>query len=421
MFNNLTPDVSIPQHGEENRKGVGLKNVELQKYLRLETPLKADPKKTNFEEIKNIAHNIYHLQHSTIDHNLRYLRHAELHQTIPLDLRVPNQENFMYHIYYRIKYENLTVYAEHHLWKAMKMYLRCIGQKPWDYKPRPKPKSRKRILPFPEIAREFWHYRYSTNRPTRKLYQYMFFHGYMLGLRMPSEMASLRTSDIIFNRNGTAILTITEHKKNDSQRTLILPYELATDPRHKSLQVWINSWRTKIANNQSDDYLFLQRDGKPWTVRHLGHKLSIMGKQVWEHFHPYDMRHWNAIAHLIEEKINTGTYDIYPVMNWLGHEKPETTMTYVKHAEQYYQQAQYSWIKRVLKMPKHLHEDSTLKRTTPQKRAVFVIPTGETESGLGEAYITQQKEKQRTNALKKLLSVFPSTFFSFYNIKGVAG
>lgn len=69
-------------------------------------------------------------------------------------------------------------------------------------------------------------------------------------------------------------------------------------------------------------------------------------------------------------------------MNWLGHEKPETTMTYVKHAEQYYQQSQYSWLKRVLKM--HKHEDSTLKRTNTQKRAVSVFPTGETQSGPGE-------------------------------------
>lgn len=389
-------------------------NVETKNIFRLETPIKADPKTTTFEEIKTIANMRLHLKNSTIEHNLRYLKHAELHPYLPLKLTKPDYINFIRHLDYRIQLENFSINAEHHLWKAMKMYLRCIGQKPWDYKPRPKPKSSKRILPFPEIVREFWHYRYSTNRITRKLYQYMFFHGYMIGLRTPSELASLQTNDIIFNRNGTAILTITEHKKNQSQRTIILPYELATDPRHKSLKVWLNSWRPKIANSLSGDYLFLQRDGKPWTVRHLGHKLSILGKQVWKHYHPYDMRHWNAIAQLIEQKETTGTYDIYPVMNWLGHEKPGTTMSYVKHAEQYYNQASYSWLRRVLKHPKKM-EDSTLKPRTPTKRAVSVFPTGETENGLGEIYFNQQKDKQRTNTLKTLLSVFPSTIFSFFN------
>lgn len=417
MHINPSPHENINPDNPDQELGDGMQDVIKNYIKRLETPLKADSETTTFEEIKHISKDIYHLSDNTVDHNLRYLKHAELHNVIPLDLRQPNQENFMYHMLYRIKYEGFSVYAEHHLWKAVKMYLRCLGIQPWDYKPRPKPKSRKRILPFPEIAREFWHYKYSKNRITRKLYQYMFFFGFMLGVRIPSELAILKTSDIIFNRNGTAILTITEPKKQQSQRTVILPFELATDPRHKSLKVWMNSWRSKIANEQSEDYLFLQSDGKPWTVRHLGHKLSVNGKLVWKHFHPYDMRHWNAVAHLIEQKVNTGTFDIYPVMNWLGHEKPSTTMMYVKFAEQYYQQAQYSWLKRALKMPKH--EDSTLtqKRTPPQKRAVFVFSTGETENGPGEPYCGQQKGKKRTNTEKWPLSVFSSTFFSFFNAR----
>jgi len=421
MFNNIPTDDKLPPIAGEKKIEVGMQDVDINRYNRLETPLKLEPETATFESVKNLSQQRLHLKESTIEHNLRYLKHAELHPYMPLNLREPTYENFVRHLDYRIQIEKLSIYAEHHLWKAMKMYLRCIGEKPWDYKPRPKPKSKKRILPFPEIAREFWHYRYDQRRKVRKLYQYMFFTGYFVALRIPSELALLKTTDIIFNRNGTAILTITEQKKNNSERTIILPKEIATDPRHKSLKNWLTSWRPKIATENSGDYLFIQPNGNPWNIRYLGHMLSYQGKKVWPYFHPYDMRHWGAVARLIEQKETTGTFDIYPVMNWLGHEKPETTMSYVKYAEQYYDQAQYSWLKRVLKCPKSATEESTLKPRNTLKMAVLGDSTGEAHSGLGEIYFSQQKGKLRTKSHLRPMSVFQpiSFFFSFDNVVGV--
>lgn len=421
MFNNPSSDENLhPDLGEKNIED-GMQDVEIKKLNRLETPLRLEPETATFEGVKNLAQQRLHLKESTIEHNLRYLKHAELHSYLPLNLREPTYENFVRHLDYRIQIEKLSIYAEHHLWKAMKMYLRCIGEKPWDYKPRPKPKSKKRILPFPEIAREFWHYRYHQTRVVRKLYQYMFFFGYFVAPRVPSELALLKTTDIIFNRNGTAILTITEQKKNYSERTIILPKEIATDPRHKSLKNWLTSWRPKIATKQSGDYLFIQPNGNPWDIRYLGHMLSYYGKMVWPHFHPYDMRHWGAVARLIEQKEKTGTFDIYPVMNWLGHEKPETTMSYVKYAEQYYDQAQYSWLKRVLKCPKSATEESALKPRKTPKGAVLGDSTGETHNGLGEIYSFQQEGYFRTNCHFSPLSVFqPISLNSFlFSFEGV--
>ena len=50
------------------------------------------------------------------------------------------------------------------------------------------------------------------------------------------------------------------------------------------------------------------------------------------------MRHWCAVARLIETKIETGDFDCFPVKNWFGHEEIDTTDNYVNFAEMYYRQ-----------------------------------------------------------------------------------
>ena len=143
----------------------------------------------------------------------------------------------------------------------------------------------------------------------------------------------------------------------------MFPRKQIMDSRtHKSFKNWIDHWRPKIANQYSGDVLYLQSNGKPFTVRHLGHKLSKLGKQVWKPFQPYDMRHWCAVSRLIEQKVKTGGFDVIPVKNWLGHEKIQTTMNYIQYAEQYYNQAPYDWLKRVLKYhTEKMVEENTLK------------------------------------------------------------
>jgi oxalate decarboxylase/phosphoglucose isomerase-like protein (cupin superfamily) len=56
------------------------------------------------------------------------------------------------------------------------------------------------------------------------------------------------------------------------------------------------------------------------------------------------MRHWCAIARLIETKIETGNFDVFKVKNWLGHEEQNTTDKYIHFAEMYYSQYPESWI-----------------------------------------------------------------------------
>lgn len=52
---------------------------------------------------------------------------------------------------------------------------------------------------------------------------------------------------------------------------------------------------------------------------------------------------------LIRTKLETGNFDVYTVRNWLGHEEINTTMEYIRYAEQFYRIAGYDWIKATLK------------------------------------------------------------------------
>jgi len=91
-----------------------------------------------------------------------------------------------------------------------------------------------------------------------------------------------------------------------------------------------------VANKYSGDALFLQPNGKLFTLRHLGQRLSKMGKLVWNDFQPYDMRYKCAVAKLIRTKIETGNFDCFLVKNWLGHERMGTTERYIRYTEQNY-------------------------------------------------------------------------------------
>jgi hypothetical protein len=71
------------------------------------------------------------------------------------------------------------------------------------------------------------------------------------------------------------------------------------------------------------------------------------------------------------------------VKNWLGHEKIQTTMNYIQYAEQYYQQAPYNWVCRVLKFHEQVEEENTVKPTNGQKTSVSTGTSPREVSGPG--------------------------------------
>ena len=362
----MSPDTNTAQSEQARTKGDMKQHLNLELINRLEIPLTLNPENCTLEDIKIHGLCEQYLSESTMDHHIAYLRFMETH-TIPVDIRHPTIENFKRHVRYRLYIEKAGVSAIHHEYKALKMVLQAYGQPAWNIKLPPMPKHKRRQIPLPENAREFWHYKYSKKRYERKLYQYMLFHSFMIGMRSPSELANLRTTDVNILRNHKAILTITETKKHSSIREIALPEYLATDPYHKSMQNWLTSWRPQVENSKSDDYLYLQPSGKPFGRRFLGKKLAEQGRKVWRNFKPYATRHWCAIARLIETKIQTGNYRPYTIRNWLGHDTIKTTEGYIQYAEQYYDLAPYSWIQCALKCKKKDAEESTLKTSKPPK------------------------------------------------------
>jgi len=348
---------------------------ELEKLNRSDCPIVLDPKTASFMDVAIHALKRQRFSGTTVDKHLRYARYMEKHPC-PVDFRNPSIENFIKHMDFREDIESASPHALKHEWCAMRMFLKAYGIQIWNYKLPTAPKSHKRILPFPDVVYKFFHYPYSGDNYETALYQYLFCHSFLIGWRVPSEICELKTGDVIINDNGTGLIIITETKKHKSQRTLFPGKQILCSKTHKSFKNWLEKWRPKVENQYSGDALYLQPDGKPLAVRALGHKLSKYGKQVWPSFHPYDTRHWCAIGKLIEQKVNTGTFDVYPVKTWLGHENIQTTMNYIQYAEQYYNQAPYDWFKRVLKFNNYngiiIGEENTLE----PRRGLKVVKVG---------------------------------------------
>ena len=326
----------------------GLKVVRLLSDNRFECPYKLNPQSSTFADVGLYAYIRLRLSKSTVEKNLRYARFMETHCQ-PVDFRCPSFENFQRHMDYREQFENATSDALIHEWKAMKMFLRAwripYGDgSEWDYKPPSSPKNRLRILPFPEIVNNFFNFNYSSDRYENMLYRYLFFHSFMIGWRVPSEIVNMKVSDVVLDGRRSYVI-ITETKKHYRQRILRgIEDAVLSSTIHLSFKNWIDCWRPKVENQYSGDALYLQSNGRPFNVRHLGHKLSVYGKMVYPNFRPYDMRHWCAVARLIKTKVKTGNYDTYDVMEWLGHEDIKTTMGYIRDTKSYYKRLPVDWI-----------------------------------------------------------------------------
>jgi len=72
--------------------------------------------------------------------------------------------------------------------------------------------------------------------------------------------------------------------------------------------------------------------------------LTRATRKIDPNYRPCNVRHWCAIARLIEWDLN-----IIKVRDFLGHEKIETTMGYLRTAKQFYTRDNRSWLKRMLR------------------------------------------------------------------------
>ena len=343
----------------------------IKKLHRLNCPITLNPQDSTFLDVAVWSYFQKRLSISTIEKRLRYARFMENHP-MPVNFSNPNYENFRRHMDYREEIEQASPNALVHEWKTMRMFLEAFNIPIWPYKPPIVPKHKKRILPFPDVVRQYFYYDYSDDPFERALYQYLFYHSFLIGWRVPSEICEMTVNDVVIDNKGRGSITITETKKSRSRRTILPEKFILSSQSHKSIKNWIDKWRPKVENQYSGDVLYLQPSGKPFTVRHLGHKLSKHGKKIWSYFRPYDMRHWCAVARLIETKIKTGRYDVFTVKNWLGHEEQDTTDNYIHFAEQYYNQYPKSWIHDALRSHNFMrgqHQSKT--RVWPNKATLL--------------------------------------------------
>jgi len=422
MQNFISPHIDHPLSGGSWKDG-DMETINLQHISRLGFPITLQQGTATEEDLYTHAHLRQELSPGTIDKHLRYLRYMQNHPC-PVNIQHPTLENFIHHLDYRREIENASPNALKHEYKAMQMLLRAYGLPPWNIKLPAAPKHSLRILPMPNTVHKFFNYKYSKDTYENKLYQYLYYHSFLIGWRTPSEPSNMKTTDILINPDDTGYITITETKKGQRRRTIMPEPEILNDYRRKSIKNWIDHWRPKVENQYSKDALYLWPSGKPITTRKIGQKLSKHGKQIWAHFRPYDMRHWCAIARLIQEKHEHNNYDTYIIKNWLGHEEISTTMQYIQHAEQYYRQAPYNWIKRVLKNhytnmveenPLNPVKGVTLHSIKQEKGVSSKIIPSRNAHGPAEAYKHQQKEKKSITPLEKQISESQpfSFFFSF--------
>jgi len=213
----------------------------LTKFRRLDCPTILNPQNSSFFDVALHGKYMQRLSASTIEKRLRYARFME-HHPIPVDFRNPNYENFRRHMDYREEIENVSPYVLIQEWKTMRMFLRSFGIPSWDYKPPHAPGHKRRILPFPDVVNKFFIFTYSRDSYENALYQYMFFHSFLVGWRVPSEIISMTIDDVVIDANGRGCLTITETKKHKNKRTILPEIQILGSQSHKSFKNWIDHW-----------------------------------------------------------------------------------------------------------------------------------------------------------------------------------
>jgi len=417
MFNNpLSHDCSTPQTGENNmeKEKEYVNNIE---YNRLKTPVILTPGQNTFEDIAMHALLRQRLSTGTINRNLRYLRFMDTFQPIEyrVNVLIPNRENFFRHMDYREQIQSAGWGALKHEWQAMRMVLKAYGINPkeWAYRPPTPPKYQIIPIPTPDQLHAMIHHRYSKDPVKNRLYKQLIIDNHIIGWRVPSEPCIIKTTDVDLDKK---MIKITSPKLHNATRYLDIT------PIHHKMKNYIDIWRPRITDQHSKDYLYLKPSGRPFRNsddlrmflnRHINKEI----KTIFPEYYNYTSRHWSAIAHLIQSKIETKHFDCFEVKEHLGHTKIETTMNYLKHAKFYYNMFKYDWIKRVLKWHEQPEENTLNHEYT-------LVSTGDNRRRDYSAVCRWRYNPTDINSIEKSafsnhFNNFSSSFFTFFE-KGVA-
>ena len=362
----------FPQHVEDYMEAI---NRKLCSINRVNFPYYLEQSNASFDDIAIHGLLRQRLSKGTVDRNIRYMRFMEQH-CVPVNFRSPSLENWLQHIDYReqIEFDNCIngqgIGAIRHEWAAMKMVLRAYNIPIWNYKP-PSVPERPNEFPIPTQVYTITHNRWSNDPYVNALIQYYLTFNFVIGWRPPSEPAYCKVSQVDFKRG---FLKIVEPKKRLRERK-IKPDEVLDNPRTKSLSNWIDKWRSKVENQYSKDFLFIDANGKPFyneKCTEPGARLRMFVNRIlnpkiydiYPEWYPYTSRKFCGVARLLRSYHNSGkskSFDIYTVNTWLGHKKLSQTLTYVKDAELYVED-KFDWIYRALKKAYGLGESTALNQ-----------------------------------------------------------
>ena len=425
MFINPSSDIDVHSNVDFECEE-GMKNVDINRYNRLECPIFLKPEIATFDDVALHATIRQRLSIGTINRNLRYARFMENYtpRDFSVNFKKFNYENVIRHLDYREQIEGAGWGALKHEWQSIRMFVKAYGLNPneWQYRPPKNPKYKTIPVMFPNDLHKILHIRYKKDYYKDSYIKHILTKNHFIGWRFPSEPSILKTDDVDLENHT---ILITSPKLNNATRLLNIE-ELEKRKSSYSFKNYLDKIRPRFTSQYSKDYVFINpNNGKPftgedqlrmWMNRHANNKI----KQICKKYYNYTCRHWCAIARLIRTKIESKHYDPYEVKEWMGHTKIQTTMDYVKHAKFYYEKTGFDWIKRVLKNHKKSVEENSLKTQKPCFRAVgFQITRREDERRLPTARTTDRRKKI-LNILKKYVPVYQSKTFLFSFHMGVA-
>ena len=307
--------------------------------------------------------NIKGKEPSTIKLRIRHARSMANHSVYPVDWFKFEPEQIMNQLIYR----QITEYKEiqrktgkptygltqlRNLWKTVKTFSQAYGIDIsfWGWSPPSPPEAQVKIVPRPITVNKLIHHRYSNNRYENALIRTILTVGFHSGLR-PEELISIRVNNVKLKEG---YILIHEQKKNYRERQIWIDNPVLNSRQQNSLKNFIKIWRPRVITEESNDILFIQKNGKPFPSEDAFRVyLAPFVKPVWNDFKPKIMRDWSAIARLIRTKIETKKWDTRIVKNALGHKYESTTEAYIKYAENYYRKDPYDWLRAVLKFHKN--------------------------------------------------------------------
>jgi integrase len=353
-FKQIKPQIDVEEMGELANVKKKL-NVEQIKNPYILNPTTYKTQEQLFEAIEYWWIFKKRKNKNTVKKRLPTARRMSKHPVYPINWQEINQNQIIAYLEYREYSENAGKNAIRNEWDIVNMFACAYGisTETWGYTPPSKPPAKVKIIPLPNTTHNIIQNKYSKDKYTNSLYQYILLHGFLIGWR-PSELVIQKASDINIEEG---YMIITETKKHNQLRQIFPEQSILVNPRRKSLKNWIDKWRPKVENQYSKDYLYLQPNGRPYTVNYLRKQLTPLVKEVWKPYCLYTMRHWCATARLIKSKVETNNWDIWEVKDWMGHDKLDTTENYVKYAKKYHRNAPFDWIKSVLKHYKIVEEN----------------------------------------------------------------